>query len=585
MNLSVLFPFLGAVALAGSPTAIRAQASGMPPLPVVEQTAVRQVEWEMYLYYHLSMKGDLRISPHEDFCNADQGDFCLEGDWESGCLLFRCHSGDQQARFVEKLAEIAREYPHSPSAVGQAVYAAIRLQHWDVAAELVEVCAPLDEWWCHLSRGYVLHRTRRSAEAEAHFWRGLEGAPVDLRCRLEDVHFLIPTQVRQKYDDIPCEEREGVHRHIWWLSDPFYVDPGNDRWAEHISRRFEMLFHEQRMRARRAGGGRSTIHTRAHERYFVMRGPPDSWLGRPLERGLLTSRQGAATQYVPRALSLDGLAGDLTYQLEAGERDEGYTRGDGATSSLPAQMVRFREGDSLMVALASDLSEAAFWGEEDDQELEKEGSKGMPRTFPVGRAHFVASESPDHTVSLEPSLIRDEITFAGLLANREQLVGLEVLTPSATARHRSPLMPLESTDPAISDLLLFRPMGPDLPETRMQAIGMMLHTMRTSSDLPLGVYWEAYGIDPTNEIRVTVRFEGRGGGLLGRLGRAIGVAGSGEPSFTWAEPAGEGALPHRAITLQLGSVDQGHYDLTLEMALPDGQMLSRTVRIEVVKGR
>jgi hypothetical protein len=577
-------PLLAAAALTGSPPALRAQASGMPPLPLVEPTAAHQVEWQMYLYYHESMRWDLRISQYGDFCNADQGDFCLEGDWESGCRLLRCHSDAQQARFVAKLAEIARKYPHSPSAVGQAVYAAIRLDKWDVAAELVEVCAPQGQWWCHLARGYVLHRTRRSSEAAEHFLRGLEGAPADLRCRLEDVHFLIPGEVRDHYDNIPCEEREGVHRHIWWLADPFYIDPGNDRWAEHISRRFELLFHEQRLRAVRLGGGRPVIHKRSHERYYVMRGPPDSWLGSPWETGNLTSREAAASHYVPEALSLEGLDRNPAYQLKAGERDEGYTRWDGATSSAPAQVVRFREGDSLMVALASDLSETDLWGDEDGRGEEKGGPRGIPRTLPVGRAHFVASEGPGQTVSLEPSLIRDELTFAGLLANREQLIGLEVLTPSGTARHRRALMPLDSADPAISDLLLFRPVDRHLPETRMQAIGMMLHTMSPESDLPFGVYWEAYGIDPEGEIHFTLRFEGLGGGLLGRLGRAIGFAGSEPGSVSWSEPAGEGPYLSRAIRIHFGNANEGPYDLTLEMALPDGQVLSRTVRIEVVGG-
>ncbi|MFC1790918.1 hypothetical protein ACFL0I_00415, partial [Gemmatimonadota bacterium] len=551
-------------------------------VPVAEPTAANQVEWEMFFYYHQSMRGDLRVSPFAGFCFADQGDFCLEGDWESGCRLLRCHSDGQQARFVARLAEIAREYPHSPSAVGQATYAAIRLEHWEVAEEVVEFCAPQSPWWCHLARGYVLHRTGRTAEAEEPLRRGLEGAPADLRCRLEDIHFLLPAGTRNRYDDIPCEERDGIHRQVWWLADPFHIDPGNDRWAEHISRRFELLFHEQRLRAVRFSGGRPRIHTRAHERYWVMRGPPDSWLGGTSELGLLTSRKSAASHYVPEALSLDGLDGSLAYQLKAGERDEGYTRRDGATSEVPAQVARFREGDSLMVALASDLSVLDLWGDEEQGNEESTGPPRTPRTTPLGRAHFVASEGPGHTVSLEPSPIRTEVVFAGLLANRIQLLGLEILTPSGTARHRRPLMPLDPAGPAISDLLLFRPLGPELPVTRLQAMGMMLPSMRVGSESPLGVYWEAYGIDPEDEIHFTWLLEARGGGLLNRLSQAVRVAGGPPRQFTWTEPMGEGAPPHRAITLQLGGIGRGDYDLTLEMALPDGQVLSRTVRIEVV---
>ena len=267
---------------------------------------------------------------------------------------------------------------------------------------------------------------------------------------------------------------------------------------------------------------------------------------------------------------------------------------------MPAQVVRFREGDSLMVALASDLSELPMWERERREkegsgEGEGEGEGGVsrdasalpdlpdtPEILPVGRAHFVASECPDHVVFLDPVRIRRALAFAGTLANRAQLVGLEVLTPSGTGRHRRALMPLDTAAQAISDLLLFSPVGPELPQTRSEAVGQMLPSMQVDPRLRLGLYWEAYGVEPEGEISLTIRLNNVGGGLLGRLGRAVGLRDR-TRSFSWTELAEESAVPGRAVALQIGGLDEGRYELTLEMVLPNGARLARTVNVGVAE--
>jgi len=573
--------------LAATPSTAGAQAAGMPQIPQDDFLAGYRVEQAIYLYYHFMTEWDVRISPYDGACSADLGDLCLEGDWESQCELLRCHTRKQQAAYLEKLSKLARRDPHSPFAVGQAVTTAFRLQNPELALELAEeICTEGTEWWCQVVRGYALHRAHRSAEAEPFLRRGLEAAPLDLRCRLEDIFFLLPREIQDPYDAIPCDERGPVLEYFWWLADPFFADPGNDRWAEHISRRWEMLLHEQRMRALRVPNGLPGIHRRSHEIYYVLRGPHDSWAGGTAERGLLTSKGAASTSYAPKTLSLDGLDETLTYELKAGELDDGYTRLDGPTDAVQAQTARFREGDSLLVAVAGDLSEMEVWDEEAGQVVMEGGPAGLMRRLRIGRAHFVASENPGHVVALDPVPIRDELIFAARLANRHQLVGLEALTPGGTGRYRAPLQPLESSLPGISDLLLFRPLAPDLPETRMGAIGTMLPRMTVPADEHLGVYVELYGIDPEAQLRFAVHLEPRRG-LLGRLGHIVGLGGDAR-SFEWTEPAGEaegeGAPLHRAVNLQIGNAGPGDYDLSLEVGLPDGTVLLRSVEIRIQEG-
>jgi hypothetical protein len=144
-------------------------------------------------------------------------------------------------------------------------------------------------------------------------------------------------------------------------------------------------------------------------------------------------------------------------------------------------------------------------------------------------------------------------------------------------------MPLETSNPALSDLLLFGPKGPDPPDTRMAAIGLMLPRMKVPADTPLGAYVELYGIDPEAQLHFVVRLDPRRG-VLGRIGSVVGLGGDAR-SFEWTEPAGEeeeeGATLHRAITLQLGNAKAGDYDLVLELELPGGETLSRSVRIRI----
>lgn len=624
------------VLLALVPVALTAQK--WPALPVEDESALSAVEERLWYYYVTSQRGALSISPFGAFCNADRGEWCYEGDHESFCRKFRCKRRSHQAEFVDDLGEIAAEHPHSVYTVGHAVYAAVRMDFPEKASGFLELCRPGGRWWCDLLEGYVLHRTRRSLEAEPHFRRGLAAAPPEIRCRLEDVSYLLPGERRDEYEATPCGVRDALHRHFWWLTDPFFMDPGNDRWAEHVSRRFTLMLHEHRIivaqRVPPPNDFRDIVHTDIHENWVVARGHQDSWDLRrvgaesPLpgldelrasggadairasdrlearpsnvatgpgtpdavglgsgspeddpfspsggddwpERAGYRSLRGSASHYAPDAFSFDGLEG-LSYWVEAELHDEAYTRPDGPTGRAPAQVARFREGDSLIVALASELGRVDFaeLASLNDTLSEKVAADSLP----PGQAFLALSEGPDHVASLDPVPLRDRLVFATPVPEEPLLVGLEAFTPSSTARHRSAVLPL-GAERALSDILLFRRRG-ELPETRMQAIGTMLGSTDVPVGRDLGVYWEAYGVEPETEVEMTLRFEG-GGGALEWLGRTLGI-GDESGGISWSETTGSGDVFRQAITVGLQGLDEGSYEMVLEMRLPDGEVLRRT---------
>jgi hypothetical protein len=41
---------------------------------------------------------------------------------------------------------------------------------------------------------------------------------------------------RRGYRETACQEWAEVEARLWWLADPLYLRPGNDRYTEHRSR-------------------------------------------------------------------------------------------------------------------------------------------------------------------------------------------------------------------------------------------------------------------------------------------------------------------------------------------------------------
>jgi hypothetical protein len=352
------------------------------------------------------------------------------------------------------------------------------------------------------------------------------------------------------------------------------VDVGNDRWAEHLSRGFEeMLNQDLNNRVRSGAGG----HPRSCS---IRRGFPDSRDVYSRSSGnrvvvttvLWRSRGGAFNHFVPEVLSLLGLNDDLHYRLEAeidvhpmvsGTGDEGYTRAAGLVMPLPVQIARFRQGDSLEVALGSELGSAAI------------GTSGD--------AFFVASENPEHVVALDPAPLREVVAFQARLANRKQLVGLEVFTPGPDGRHREVLQPLDSSERLVSDILLFRPWGPDLPDTRLGAVALMYGSERVSRDQELGVYWEAYGFSVEEELDISISLESVEGGWVSKALQVVGIGGVGRSAVSWTESVKSPGPLRNAVTLNLRRVDPGLYHLVVEVTNSDGKRISQQRRFEVVE--
>ena len=492
-------------------------------------------------------------------CLADEGDICYGGDHEDqGCYdTVGCRTEGQIVRFLERLKAAALEEPGVPHPIAQAVYAHTRLRRTATAVDLAMQCASV-EWWCDLLRGLAHHHRGMPERAEEYFRRGLVGADPELACRLAGVGELLTRRDRNSYEDLDCESRTEFEARFWWLADPMFSMPGNDRWTEHISRRFELVLHEPILWVKRGQ------HPPQHEVSVVRRGQNDSWSrkpGRPHERW--TGKRAARYRFTPASALADGL-GALRYQLDAGLEDEGYTPATyGPFLELPAQFARFKQADSLLVAAATDL-------------------EGIP--LGPSRAAFVASDGPESfPVVLGPVSGQARAVFAATLDPEPVVVSIETMDEGrAAGRARGGLLPLPADGLVLSDVLLLDARDTELPEGRGEALAMMFGKTTLPPADEVSIYSEIYGVEEGHPVQIAISLVGGDRGVFTRILRGVGILSeTGAAEVSWTEPASASVHP-MALALDISRLDAGDYELSIDVSDGDGNTAAtiRRFRLE-----
>ncbi len=551
---------IGLAMRAGSTIVVLALLSLVPA-----QSQSQEVDWNerlegstyhaIRLYYNNTPQPLRRITE----CMADEGDTCYGSDHEDQVCFdtVGCRTEAQIIGFLERLKAAVLEEPGAPQSIAQAVYAHTRLRRTATAVDLALACTSVG-WWCDLLRGLAHHHRGLPERAEEYYRRGLTGADPELACRLAGIGELLTRRDRGSYDDLDCSARTEFEARFWWLTDPLFSMPGNDRWVEHVSRRFELVLHEPLLWVK---DGRHPI---SHEVSVVRRGQNDSWSrkpGRPPERW--TGKRAARYGFTPASALADGL-GALSYELDAGLDDEGYTPTTyGPFLDLPAQFARFRQADSLLVAAATDLD-----------------------GIPLGRSRtvFVASDAPESfPVVLGPVSGRARPVFAAALNAEPVVISVEAMDESrAAARARRGLLPLSSDGLVVSDVLLLDASDAELPENRDEALALMFGKTTLPPVDEVSTYWEIYGVEEGRPVQIAISLVGGGRGILTRILRGVGIlAETGAAEVSWTEPA-SGSVHPMALALDISRLDAGDYELRIDVSAGDGNRATtiRTFRLE-----
>ena len=510
--------------------------------------------------------------PHSTFpmtyCSPDRGDTCFGGDHEDRfCRTIPgCRPDLVVEDFLRETWEEALDHPDDPHTISQAVYAFARLGRHISALELARSCATA-QWWCDLVLGMALHRAGQEAEAEVRFRSGLEGADPELACKLTAVDELLGEFDKRIYDGLTCDQRMSFAEAFWWVSDPLLSIPGNDRWAEHINRRFELLLHTRLVDVAEtdlvgATGEPTNLHPDYHEARVVRRGFEDSW---SLAGGVFktwTSIAAARYRFTPVASMSFGFD-SLRYEINATEDTEGYTPTDyGPFWDLPAQFARFRDRDARIVAGAAQL---------DDAPLD-----------PAVARFFASAGAFEPPTVLGPVDGEMRPVFTTTVPPVPLLMGIEAIDGRGTvARARHGLLPLEDGPVTLSDPLLIEPDGDELPRDREEAVPIMLGKTVIHRGSELVVFWEVYGLTPGSTMEVSVSITGRNEGLITRILRALGVRPrTPAPVVTWSERA-VGRTHPMAVAIDIDALEDGIYDLKIEVGDVYGERGTGVRRFEL----
>ena len=509
-------------------------------------------------------------------CDEYIGRFCYwddeDDDWEAPPE----HEEVIESRdsLLRVLRDAHRERPDSDWLVGQRVRYLIERGDLDEARGLTEECESA-EWWCLALSGLVEHSVGNHDLADSHYGLSVEAMNRATQCRWRDISMLLEDELSEIYDDLPCTMRDTLETVVWWLADPFYLQPGNDRRVEHFTRQVYVKFAEESATSYETWGedvreillrfgwptgieqsmspnGRTlTHHHPPHSRAYM---PPDAAV--LADVALLRNDQWSLFRTLPRS----------RHQTPYVEQ----------VFDLEHQISSFRRGDSLEIigafALADSIEHSGYF---------EGGLIVGPGGYATQRITYLDS-------------IGSSGYFIGVIDASSGLASIELLGVNgevggrARSGYRSPT--LDDAGIGLSDLLVFSipPDEEELPETLSDAAVTALGSLRLESGSRIGLYWEIYGLAGASsqvaDIEVTLERQDRG--FFRSLAESIGIAGRRGPAveLNWLDRAAgeETQVFPRSVSLNLGDIDEGRYLLNLVVRLAGDRELVTTRDIYIV---
>jgi hypothetical protein len=241
---------------------------------------------------------------------------------------------------------------------------------------------------------------------------------------------------------------------------------------------------------------------------------------------------------------------------------------------LEHQQGLFRRGDTALVVVAYDVSKVEKIGDAPIEAALVATPTGVPQQL-----ESVQRNAPKRGTMMVRA------PWGPLLMSAEIAVPAESTLVRARYGIRPPLA--TGTRVSLSDLLFYEPYG-EFPTTIEQALPHAIPTQRVRSAQKLGVFWEAYGTNPTGEqitISLTVVPETEEAGAFSRAARALRLArGSAPVSLTVEDVSARGSSTSpRALELDISTLKRGEYLVQLEVTVA-GQYSIRTDRRIVVTG-
>ena len=428
------------------------------------------------------------------------------------------------------------------------------------------------KWWCDALLGLALHVSGNFAAADSAFSVALNEMPSATRCHWLNLAPLLDDDVRGTYRKLSCAQREAADARIWWVADPLYMTPGNERRTEHFSRVLHTALQQDAVNTYGTSWGGDLAE-------LILRfGWADKWTQEPspsMYPGAQASITGHErepgfhfflTQRPPDAL--DQIADSLFDINQSPPREQyapGYAR---SFTHLDAQVARFRRGDSTHIVAAYDVSADTIFGR---------------HKFAAALVAMADEATPPSTSEVAESPARNVITVS--TPWKLQLIGVELLAKDSAgaARWRSGLseIPLDSAKISVSDLL-FVDGGPSLPADLNEAIPRAHGGTRFRRDRQVGLFWELYGKTPADSaLPISLTITPMDEGFFRRTFRALRIAPRVTPlNIRWRENGASGVLSARSVLLDLSLVPAGKYTVKLEVGNYPLATASRIIEVK-----
>jgi hypothetical protein len=403
------------------------------------------------------------------------------------------------------------------------------------------------EWWCAALEGLAYHELRQGVDADSAFAHALRAMPPTERCRWTDMTPLLDQSLRSRYKKIGCGRNEDVAERLWWLADPFWSRPGNERRAEHYARHTMAKIQEPARNAYNltwSNDMREMVVRYGWARYWT-RG-----YGSALDPGGGSISGHEATpnyHFVPVSLTLDSLP-KVAFDLDLDNSSERYSpSGAKRLVEIDPQVAIFRRGDSALVLAAYDVTDR----------------KNFDTTAVTAALVLFTDEKS------EPRMARDSARRAAIVVTTvasPQLMSLEVTNAGdrggAAWKRTGVFITPPPSGISLSDPLIYSPDGDvhDLESALPFVIGS--NAVKRGK---IGVYWETYGLqqsDSTQPVALTLtRVQS---GFFQKLGESIGLSSRMSPlKIQWNQVA-SGTIAYRALILDLALIPRGKYVLRIE---------------------
>ena len=367
------------------------------------------------------------------------------------------------------------------------------------------------------------------------------------------------------YNRAPCgQPRDSVNAVLWWLSDPLYIDPGNERRAEHFSRLVAVglrgvIARDEQFEWRPDNGGdalKELLIRYGMPSYrwsisaYATEEPGHTWRAFSYATyeyapgRLQTIPDWHTVEHPLTAKSADWVIADpklpvKLYTFATDRESRGLVAAAARVGSwwpqqhfapsaplvqLPDGQVAFlRRDNAVIFATATDLDSAL---------LLRTPSQRVNATL-------LLTSEPDSVLRVARASVAvgSPLVLYAPIESRASLAAIEFPAngpagpPGGRTRFGiappSTLSAMKPGETAISDIVLVMAPtdGTDLPKQPEQLLPKMAGSAQIAKGARLGIYWETYGFAPADTVEIAVWVErNTPQGILRRFGTTLGIA-------------------------------------------------------------